>query len=171
MNKWIFGHEAIKKLYALGYVPGNQYSQKESTAEDARLDNRLTVDLSRQMKHPLATMSANMDKCYDRIDHIVMWLLLLAIVGLIDSVMAMLFPIQTMKFIQRPVRSNSMTFMEGYSKEIPLQGLCQENGAGPACWLMLSSILMHCYERQGFGLRIISPISGAIINFFGGNIR
>jgi hypothetical protein len=35
MNKWVFSHEAINKLYALGYVPGNQYSQKESTAEDA----------------------------------------------------------------------------------------------------------------------------------------
>jgi hypothetical protein len=26
MNKWVFGHEAINKLYALGYVPGDQYS-------------------------------------------------------------------------------------------------------------------------------------------------
>jgi hypothetical protein len=32
MNKWIFGHKVINKLYALGYVPGYQYSQKESTA-------------------------------------------------------------------------------------------------------------------------------------------
>jgi hypothetical protein len=31
MNKWIFGHKAINKLYALGFVPGDQYSQKEST--------------------------------------------------------------------------------------------------------------------------------------------
>jgi hypothetical protein len=40
MNKWVFGHEAINKLYTLGYIPGNQYSQKESTAEDTRMDNR-----------------------------------------------------------------------------------------------------------------------------------
>jgi hypothetical protein len=32
---------------------------------------------------------------------------------------------------------------------------------------MLSSVLMHCYERQGFGSCIISPISGAIIDFLG----
>ena len=82
MNKWIFGHDAINKLYELGYIPGDQYSQKESTAEDARMDNRLTMDISRQMKHPLATMSADADKCYDRINHIVMSLLLMAIVGL-----------------------------------------------------------------------------------------
>jgi hypothetical protein len=96
-----------------------------------------------------------------------MSLLLLAIVGSIGSVVAMLFPIQTMKFFQQTARGDSNTFMGGQSKENPLQGLYQGNGAGPACWLMLSSVLMHCYERQGFGLRIISPISGAIINFLG----
>jgi hypothetical protein len=34
-------------MYALGYVAEDQYSQKESTAEDAKLDNKLTMDLSR----------------------------------------------------------------------------------------------------------------------------
>jgi hypothetical protein len=52
MNKWIFGHEAINKFYALGYIPGDQYSQKETTAGDARMGNCLTMDKSRQMGHP-----------------------------------------------------------------------------------------------------------------------
>jgi hypothetical protein len=119
------------------------------------------------MKHPLATMSADADKCYDQINHIVMSLLLLAIVGSIGSIVAMLFPIQTMKFFQRTARGDSTTFMGGRGKDNPLQGLCQGNGAGPACWLMLSSVLMHCYKQQGFGLQIISPISGTIIDFLG----
>ncbi len=119
------------------------------------------------MKHPLATMSADADKCYNQINHIIMSLLLLAIVGSIGSVVAMLFPIQTMKFFQRTARGDSTTFMGGRGKDNPLQGLCQGNGAGPACWLMLSSVLMHCYEKQGFGSCIIPPISGAIIDFLG----
>jgi hypothetical protein len=102
------------------------------------------------MKHPLATMSANADKCYNRINHIIMSLLLLAIVGSIGSVVAMLFPIQTIKYFQRMTRGDSTTFMGGHGKDNPLQGLCQGNGASPACWLMLSTVLMHCYERQGF---------------------
>ncbi len=44
MNKWLFGFEAINKMYALGYVTGHQYSQKESTAEDTNMDNKLTMD-------------------------------------------------------------------------------------------------------------------------------
>jgi hypothetical protein len=131
------------------------------------MDNRLTMDISRQLCHPLATMSADADKCYDCINHIIMLLLLLAIVSCIGNIVAMLHPIQIMKFFQKIVQGDFMTFMGGRGKDNPLQGLCQGNGAAPACWLMLSSILTHYYQRQGFGSRIISPMSGAIINFLG----
>jgi hypothetical protein len=77
INRWVFRFQAINKMYALGYIPGDQYSQKESTAEDTHMDNRLTMDISRQLRHLLATMSADADKCYDRINHIIMSLLLL----------------------------------------------------------------------------------------------
>ena len=112
-------------------------------------------------------MSADADKCYDCINHIIMSLLLLAIIGTIDPVVAMLHPIQSMKFYQRTARGDSKTFMGGRGRENPLQGLCQGNGAAPACWLIICSVLMHCYKSRGFGLRIISPISRATINFLG----
>ncbi len=151
MNKWVFGHEAINKLYALGYVPGNQYSQKESTAEDAQMDNRLTMDISQQLRHPLATMAMGADKCYDRISHIIMLFLLLAMVGIMRPIIAMLHHIQAMKFYQCMARGDSTTFMGGRRKDNPLQGLCQGNGASPACWLMIKELLMHCHQFQGYG--------------------
>ncbi len=147
MNKWIFGYEAINKLYALGYVPRDQYSQKESAAKDARMDNRLTMDISCQLRHLLATVSADTDKCYNHINHTIMLLLLLTIVGCIGNIVAMLHAIQTMKFFQRTAQRDSTTFMGGRGKDNPLQGLCQGNRTALVCWLMLSSILMHCYQR------------------------
>ena len=45
-NKWLFGQVAVGKLYEIGYIPEDQYSKKSSTAEDSKLDNRLTMDLS-----------------------------------------------------------------------------------------------------------------------------
>jgi hypothetical protein len=141
-------------------------SQNESTAEDAKLDNKLTLDFSCQLRHPLVTMSADADKCYDHINHIIMSLLLLAIVGTIGPV-AMLHPIQSMKFYQRTAHGDSKTFMGGRCRENPLQGLCQGNGATPACWLIICSILMHCYKSRGCDSHIISPISGAVIDFLG----
>ena len=166
-NKWVFGYMAINRLYEQGYIPEDQYSQRESTAEDARLDSRLTMDISRQLCIPLATVSVDADKCYDRINHITMSLALLALVGVSGLVTTLLHPIQTMRFYQRTAWGDSESFMGGRSNHNPLQGLCQGNGAAPACWLIISSILMHCYARKGFGSSILSPMSLALITFLG----
>ncbi len=96
-----------------------------------------------------------------------MSLLLLAIFGSMGPVVAMLHPIQMMKFSQQTARGDLTTFMGGQGRDNPLQGLCQGNGAAPACWLIISSLLMHGYQRKGFGSRILSPISGVIIDFLG----
>jgi hypothetical protein len=65
-------------MYKIGYILGDQFSQKESTAEDARIDNWLRMDISWQLRHPLvATMSADADKHYNCINHIIMSFLLL----------------------------------------------------------------------------------------------
>ncbi len=166
-NKFVFGYKALNVLYENEYIPPDQYSQRESTAEDARLENCLTMDISRQLHIPLAAVSVDPDKCYDRINHIIMSLALLSIVGASGLVTALLHPIQTMKFFQRTAWGDSNTFMGGRTADNPLQGLCQGNGAAPACWLMLSSLLLHCYARQGFGSSILSPMSLILINFLG----
>lgn len=166
-NKWTFGHMAMEELYRLEYIPQDQYSQRGSTAEDARMDSRLTTDLSRQLRHPMAIAAVDADQCYDRINHTIMSLVLLAVVGGAGMVMAVLNPIQTMKFFQRTAWGDSSSYMGGRKTTNPLHGLCQGNGAAPACWLMLSSLLMHCYRRQGFGAQIISPISGLLLEFMG----
>ena len=72
---------------------------------------------------------------YDCINHIIMLLLLLAITGWLGAVVALLLLIQTMKFYQRTGLVNLTTLMEGNALEMLLQGLCQGNGAAPACWL------------------------------------
>ena len=168
-NKYAFGYEALNALYELGYVPDKHYSQKQSTAEDAKMDGRLTMDISRQMRHPLLSVSADAANCYDRICHIIMSFLLLAITGWLGAVVALLHPIKIMKFFQRTAGGDSTTFMGGPNRLLngllPLQGLCQGNGAAPAYWTILVSVLIHCYRHQGFGSSIMSPISGLLIDF------
>jgi hypothetical protein len=128
MDKWVFGHEAINKLYTPGYILGNQYSQKESTAEDARMDNRLTMDISGQLKQPLATMSADADKCYDRINHIIMLFFLLAMVGTIGPIIAMLHPVQAMKFISLQQEGTLRHSWEDETKTIHYKGYAKGTG-------------------------------------------
>jgi hypothetical protein len=112
-------------------------------------------------------MSADADKCYDRINHIIMSLLLFATIGSMGPVVAILHPIQTMKFFQRTAKGDLTTFMGGQGRDNSLQGLCQGNGAALVCWLIISSLLMHGYQRKGFGSCILAPISGVIIDFLG----
>ncbi len=145
-NKWLFGHVAVNKLYKLGYIPEDQYSKKSSTAEDSKFDNRLTMDLSCQFRQLLIAVSANADKCYNRINHIIMSLLLLAIGGEDGPISAMFRPIQQMSFFQRTGQGDSDTFMCGQPSCNPLQGLCQGNRVAPACWILLSSLIMSVYR-------------------------
>jgi hypothetical protein len=56
-------------------------AKKNSTAEDSKLNNGLTMDFLRQFCLPLVTISAGADKCYDRMNHIIMSLLLLSLTG------------------------------------------------------------------------------------------
>ena len=123
----------MNKLYQNQFILADQYSQCESTAEDAQLDSRFTFDLSRQLRIPIATVSVDADKCYDRINHIIMSLLLLSILGVGGLITALLYPIQTMKFYQLTAYGDSLTFMGGRDRDNPLHGLCQGNGAVPAC--------------------------------------
>ncbi len=45
---FFFGHVAVNKMYEIGYNPEDLYRRKSSTAEDSKLDNRLTIDVSGQ---------------------------------------------------------------------------------------------------------------------------
>ena len=47
------------------------------------------------------------------------------------------------------------------------QGLCQGNGAAPACWLILSSLMMNVYYPGGHMSATVSPISGELVEFMG----
>jgi hypothetical protein len=57
--------------------------------------------------------------------------------------------------------------MGGRCPANPLQGLCQGNGAALACWLMLSLLLLHCYQQSGYRSAILAPISLKLISFLG----
>jgi hypothetical protein len=125
------------------------------------------MDLSRRFRQPLVAVSADADKCYNRINHIIMSLLLLAIGGYEGSINAMMTPIQQMCFFQRTRQEDSNTFMGRQLSTNPLQGLCQGNGAAPACWLMLSSLMMNVYRRGDHVSTLVLPISGKTIEFMG----
>ncbi len=53
-NQFVFGKQAMQKLTNSGYIPKELFSQKGSTAEDAKFDKTLMADVSRQARQPMA---------------------------------------------------------------------------------------------------------------------
>jgi hypothetical protein len=102
-NQFIFGRQAMQTLTDSGYIPEAEelFCQKGSTAEDAKFDKTLMADLSRQARQPMAVVSADAAYCYDRVNHVIMSLVWLALTnGNIPAIVSMLICLQTMKFFQ-----------------------------------------------------------------------
>jgi hypothetical protein len=52
-NQFVFGRNAMQTLTESGYIPEELFSQKGSTAKDAKFDKTLMADLSHQARHPM----------------------------------------------------------------------------------------------------------------------
>jgi len=165
-NKLLFGKRMLDNARANGIIPPEQYSEQQSTAEDGSWDKILQSDLSRQMRTPLAIISADAGNCYDRIHHAIIALVFRALCMSVGTIAAMLLSIQLMKFYLRTGWGESQRFIGGDIWRI-LHGLCQGNGAAPAGWLALSSLLVWIQKRQGYGAKVQSPITRVWLDIMG----
>jgi hypothetical protein len=73
-DQFIFGRQAMQMLTDSGYIPEEFFSQKGSTAEDAKFEKTLMADLSQQARQPMRVVSADAAYCYcyDRVNHVIM---------------------------------------------------------------------------------------------------
>jgi hypothetical protein len=100
-NQFIFGKHAMQTLTKSGYTPEELFSQKGSTAEDAKFDKTLMADLSRQARQPMLVTLANAAYCYDWVNHVIMSLVWLVLTnGNIPAIVAALICLQRMKLFQ-----------------------------------------------------------------------
>ena len=165
-NKLYFGKRMLDRARDQGIIPGEQYSDKQSTADDGTFDKILQSDIGRQRRLPFAIISADAANCYDRINHAIMALLFLALGVQTGTIRSMLRSIQLMKFFLRTGWGESTSFIGGDPSRI-LHGMCQGNGASPAAWLVLSAVIVASYKSLGFGCKMRSPITKTVIDSMG----
>ena len=159
-NQFVFGKRAMNSLSENGFIPEELFSQKGSTAEDAKFDKTLTTDISRQSRTPMTIISADAANCYDRVNHVIMslvWLTLLN--GNVPAVVAALICLQTMKFFQRTGFGESKTYIGGKDLIKYIMGLGQGSRSAPPSWIQLSSVLINVYKQLGLGSYTTDPIS------------
>ena len=113
-NQFIFGKHAMQTLLQSGYIPEELFSQKGSTAEDAKFDKTLMADLSHQARQPMIVTSADAAYCHDRVNHTIMSLVSLVLTkGNILALAAAMICLQTIKFFQQTGFGKSKTFFGG----------------------------------------------------------
>jgi hypothetical protein len=50
---------------------------------------------------------------------------------------------------------------------VPIHGIGQGNGAGPAIWAVVSTPLLNVLREKGFGCEVICPLSSSCFKFVG----
>jgi hypothetical protein len=129
-NQFIFGRSATQTLTASGYIPEELFSQKSSTAVDAKFDKTLMADLLHQACHPMIVTSADAAYCYDRVNQGIMSLVWLVLTnGNFPAIVAALVCLQKMIFFQRTGFGESKIFFGGPLYFPYMMGLGQGNRA------------------------------------------
>ena len=147
-------------------IPDEHFSDKGKTAKDGKFSNVLVCDLSRQRRQKMGSISADASNCYDRIHHAIMALVFLALGVPSGAITSMLCSIQLMQFFLRTGWGEPESSIGGVLLK-RLHGMCQGNGAAPAAWLVLSTVLIRIYKRREHGARLRTPITKCLLDQMG----
>jgi hypothetical protein len=77
---------------------------------------------------------------------------------------------ETLQNLRHHVRSqygDSKLLYDAKQGDVPIQGLGQGNGAGPAIWALISTPVLNMLRTHGYGIKITSCISGDYLHFVG----
>ena len=167
-NNKLMGHAMMRYAEANSLLAPEQYgSRRGHSAIYQCLNKVITFDLFRQTKRPGGLCSNDAKSCYDRIGHSSAGLAMQRCgvpAPLVDSALG---PIQRLRHFIRTAYGDSTTSFSAAGHEVPVQGIGQGNGAGPAIWAVVSTPIFNAMRQRGYGLFLKSPTSGNTFVFVG----
>ena len=169
-NNSMLGKNMMRSGEKLGTLAREQYgSRKQMTAIECALNKRLLFDIARHTKRPLGVCSCDLKSCYDRILHNFAAIAMQRAGAPRTAIVSMLKTIRKLKHAVRTVYGDSdQTFGgEDWRYLDPLHGIGQGNGAGPAIWAVVSSVLFDYVREKGYGAKICSPLSQLALHIAG----
>ena len=134
-------------------------SRKRKTAIAHSVSKRLTQDCMRAQKIDGALCSNDATGCYDRIIHVAASLAMQQ-AGVPASACECMFScLQNMTHYVSTAYGISES-SRSPSTQLPIHGVGQGNGAGPAIWALMSSRFYHNLELQNVQATFTAPLSG-----------
>ena len=148
-------------------APEQYGSRKYHKAIDQVVNKILTFDLLRQLRWPGAVCSNDAKSCYDRIVHAVASLCMQRNRISEPAIVCMFTTIQQLEHTIRTAYGDSAHKYKGRLWAVPLQGVMQGNGAGPAIWAIISSPVLDMLRKAGFGTFFKTSVTGEDVKFVG----
>ena len=149
MNNKKTGRDVMARAEQLDLLPDEQSgSRKANRSILTALNKVLANDLIRARRVPSVLIFNDAKSCYDRI---VLWIAALALRRLGTSKNATLEMMKTLQKADHKICTaygNSESTYGGSDTVIPLQGVGQGNGAGPAIWVAISSVLLSIMRKK-----------------------
>jgi hypothetical protein len=162
------GRKLMKNVEAATALAPEQFgSHKHHRASALATNKALTYDLMRQLKCRGAMCSNDAKSCYDLIGHTQASLAMQRMGIPQASVDCMVTTLQEAIHRERTGYGGSSCYYGGKVWAIPIKGIGQGNGAGPAIWAVVSTPLLNILREKGFGMDYITPLSGSRIRFSG----
>ncbi len=162
------GRKMMKIAELSNTLATKQYgSRKHHQAIDLAVNKTFTFDILWQLKRPGAICSNDAKSCYDLIGHTQASLAIQSL-GVPRAFVDCLFTtLQEGIHKVRTAYGDSEKTYGGKVLGIPIHGIYQGNGAGPAIWAFLSFPLLDLMRNKGFGFLLFTPISKTKVQFVG----
>jgi hypothetical protein len=139
-------------------------SRKHKSAIEHATNKRFTLDIVRQSRQTAIYIANDAKSCYDRIILMVAYLTMRNF-GIPETVAkSTIDSILRMKHFVRTKYGDSSTHYGGEDWKVMPHGCGQGNGYGPALWACISSPLLHILRQQGYGTKIVTPMSEHFIH-------
>ena len=165
MNNKKLGRDMMSLAESCQVLTPKQFgSQKDHQSVLAALNKRLTMDVLRQRRQAGALCSSNAKSCYNCIAHNTAALCMRRM-GVPPEPVASVF--LTLQQSQHIISTAFGISKESHRKgrSIALQGVGQGNGAGPAIWAVISTVIINMMRTAGHGLHVVSATSCVLISF------
>jgi len=117
------------------------------------MNQQLTYDSIRGHRGKAVVISNDAKGCYDRIAHIVAKLALRKLGASRTGLRSMIDTMQRMRHYIRTAFGNSKQTYGHEDQELPSQGILQGNGAGPATWSAICTLIVNAMKEAGFGYK------------------
>jgi hypothetical protein len=163
LNKRV-GRDMLSQAELFRLIPKEAYgSRKNRRAVECALNKVLSMNIIRQYRRTAALCSTDAKSCYDRILHSIASMAMQRM-GVSPSTCHMM--LGTLQDVRHYIRTSYGDSASSYgSISIPLQGVLQGNGAGPAIWLVVSIPIINMIKAEGFGLKCCTPITKEEFHF------